>query len=99
MLWHKLKQWHQTILVVIEFFLVMHSVLKKRQFHLMSIMVNIINLIKSQPLEAFLFSILSDTMGSMLEAFLQHTEIWWSSQGKVLTQSFELLAKLDAFVV
>ena len=65
----------------------------------MSIMVNIINLIKSQPLKAFLFNVLSDTMGSMHKASLQHTELWWLSQGKVLMQSFELLAELDAFVV
>ena len=65
----------------------------------MSIMVDIINLIKSQPLEAFLFSILIDTVGSMHKAFLQHTEILWSSQGKVLVQLFELLAELDALVV
>lgn len=65
----------------------------------MSIMVDIINLIKSQPLEAFLLSILSDTVGSMHKAFLQHTETRWSSQGKVLVQLFELLAELDALVV
>ena len=65
----------------------------------MSIMVKIINLIKSQPLKAFLFNVLSDTMGSMHKASLQHTEIWWSSQGKVLMQSFELLPELDAFVM
>ena len=46
------------------------------------------NLIKSQPLKAFLFNVLSDTMGSMHKASLQHTELWWSSQGKVLMQSF-----------
>ena len=66
----------------------------------MPIMVDIINLIKSQPLEAFLLSILSDTVGSMRKAFPQHTETRWSgSQGKVLVQSLELLAELDAFVV
>lgn len=62
-------------------------------------MVDIINLIKSQPLETFLFSILIDTVGSMHKAFLQHTETRWSSQGKVLVQLFELLAELDALVV
>ena len=65
----------------------------------MPIMVDIINLIKSKPLEAFLFSILSDTVGSMHKAFPQHTETRWSSRGKVLMQPFELLAELDAFVV
>ena len=65
----------------------------------MSIMVDIINLIKSQPLETFLFSILIDTVGSMHKAFLQYTETRWSSQGKVLVQLFELLAELDALVV
>ena len=65
----------------------------------MFVMVDIINLIKSQPLETFLFSILIDTVGSMHKAFPQHTETWWSSRGKVLMQPFELLAELDAFVV
>lgn len=52
--------------------------------------VNIVNLIKSRPLNARLFSILYNEMGANFHQLLLHYEVWWLSRGKVLTRLCDL---------
>uniref|UniRef100_K7FPI3 BED-type domain-containing protein n=1 Tax=Pelodiscus sinensis TaxID=13735 RepID=K7FPI3_PELSI len=58
--------------------------------------VQIINYIKTRPLQSRLFKIMCEDMGSQHTALLLHTEVRWLSQGKVLVRLFELRHELSA---
>ncbi|XP_063754782.1 zinc finger BED domain-containing protein 5-like, partial [Eleginops maclovinus] len=52
--------------------------------------IQIVNSIKSRPLNSRLFALLCQEMGSAHESLLFHSEVRWLSRGKVLTRLFEL---------
>uniref|UniRef100_K7GDR9 DUF4371 domain-containing protein n=1 Tax=Pelodiscus sinensis TaxID=13735 RepID=K7GDR9_PELSI len=58
--------------------------------------VQIINYIKTRPLQSRLFKIMCEDMGSQHTALLLHTEVRWLSGGKVLVRLFELRHELSA---
>uniref|UniRef100_K7G4R7 DUF4371 domain-containing protein n=1 Tax=Pelodiscus sinensis TaxID=13735 RepID=K7G4R7_PELSI len=58
--------------------------------------VQIINYIKTRPLQSRLFKIMCEDMGSQHTALLLHTEVRWLSRGKVLVRLFELRHELSA---
>uniref|UniRef100_K7FJM3 Zinc finger BED-type containing 5 n=1 Tax=Pelodiscus sinensis TaxID=13735 RepID=K7FJM3_PELSI len=58
--------------------------------------VQIINYIKTRPLQSRLFKIMSEDMGSQHTALLLHTEVRRLSRGKVLVRLFELRHELSA---
>ena len=59
--------------------------------------VQIINYIKSRPLQTRLFTILCDEMGSDHKTLL-HSEVRWLSRGNVLTRLYELRNKAYLFL-
>ena len=59
--------------------------------------VKLVNFIKARPLNARLFTLLCNEMGSEHKALLLHTEVRWLSRGKVLTRLFELRHELQQF--
>uniref|UniRef100_K7FP96 DUF4371 domain-containing protein n=1 Tax=Pelodiscus sinensis TaxID=13735 RepID=K7FP96_PELSI len=58
--------------------------------------VQIINYIKTRPLQSRLFKIMCEDMGSQYTALLLHTEVRRLSQGKVLVRLFELRHEFSA---
>ncbi len=52
--------------------------------------VSVVNLIKTRPLKARLFSALCEEMGADHTSVLFHSEARWLSRGKVLSRVFEL---------
>jgi hypothetical protein len=61
--------------------------------------VNIVNFVKSRPLNSRLFSALCEEMGSDDISLLVHTEIRWLSRGKSLSRVFELDDELRTFLI
>jgi hypothetical protein len=56
--------------------------------------VKILNYIKSRPLNARVFKLLCEEMGSKHTMLLLHAEIRWLSRGKVLVRVFELQSEI-----
>ncbi|KAL1276972.1 hypothetical protein QQF64_023645 [Cirrhinus molitorella] len=61
--------------------------------------VRMVNYIKSRPLQARLFSLLCEEMGSEHRQLLLHTEVRWLSHGKVLTRLFQLRDEVRTFFI
>jgi hypothetical protein len=61
--------------------------------------VKIVNYIKSRPLNAIVFKLLCEEMGSEHTTLLLHTEIRWLSRGKVLVRVFELRSEIYSFII
>ena len=59
--------------------------------------VKIVNYVKARPLQARLFNILCEEMGSQHMSLLLHTEVRWLSRGKVLVRLFELRRELSVY--
>lgn len=59
--------------------------------------VKMINFIKSRPLNARVFALLCDDLGSLHKNLLLHTEVRWLSRGKVLTRFWELRDEIRIF--
>uniref|UniRef100_A0A671RCV7 DUF4371 domain-containing protein n=1 Tax=Sinocyclocheilus anshuiensis TaxID=1608454 RepID=A0A671RCV7_9TELE len=57
--------------------------------------VRMVNYIKSRPLQAHLFSLLCEEMGSEHRQLFLHTEVRWLSRGRVLTRPFQLHCLCD----
>ncbi|KAK5863610.1 hypothetical protein PBY51_000631 [Eleginops maclovinus] len=60
--------------------------------------IQIVNSIKSRPLNSRLFALLCQEMGSAHESLLFHSEVRWLSRGKVLTRLFELRSEVRTFL-
>lgn len=60
--------------------------------------VQIINYIKTRPLQSRLFSLLCKDICSEHEHLLIHTEVRWLSRGKILTRFFELKDEICVFL-
>uniref|UniRef100_A0A671RDF4 DUF4371 domain-containing protein n=1 Tax=Sinocyclocheilus anshuiensis TaxID=1608454 RepID=A0A671RDF4_9TELE len=56
--------------------------------------VRMVNYIKSRPLQAHLFSLLCEEMGSEHRQLFLHTEVRWLSRGRVLTRPFQLRKRI-----
>ncbi|XP_072376148.1 zinc finger BED domain-containing protein 5-like [Diabrotica undecimpunctata] len=61
--------------------------------------VQIVNYIKTRPLQSKLFSLLCKEIGSEHEHFLIHTEVRWLSRGRILTRFFELRDEVRVFLL
>lgn len=61
--------------------------------------VKMVNFIKAFPMNSRIFKVLCNEMGSEHETILLHTEVQWSSRGKVLTRLFELRREVQQFFV
>lgn len=61
--------------------------------------VRMVNYIKSRPLQARLFSLLCEEMGSEHRQLLLHTEVRWLSRGRVLTRLFQLRDEVRTFFI
>jgi hypothetical protein len=59
--------------------------------------VKMIHFVKARPLNSRAFSTLCNDMGSDHATLLQHTEVRWSSRGKVLTRFLKLRDILSFF--
>jgi len=59
--------------------------------------VQIVNFIKSRPLQSRIFKQLCEFMGGEYKALLLHTEIRWLSIGKVLARIFDLRKELSFY--
>ncbi len=57
------------------------------------------NYIKSRPLQARLFSLLCEEMGSEHRQLLLHTKFYWLSRGRVLTRLFQLRDEVRKFLI
>ncbi|XP_012590098.1 PREDICTED: SCAN domain-containing protein 3 [Condylura cristata] len=76
-------------------------VMKKVSAELNSVLmdiVKIVNYVKSNALNSRLFSLLCDNMETDHKQLLLHTEMWWLSQGKVLSRMFEIRKELSLFL-
>ena len=60
--------------------------------------VQIVNFIKSRPLQSRLFKIICEDMESQHTTLLLHSEVRWLSRGKVLSRVFELRRELAMFL-
>ncbi|XP_017794405.1 PREDICTED: zinc finger BED domain-containing protein 5-like [Habropoda laboriosa] len=60
--------------------------------------VKIVNFIKSRPLNARIFTLLCENMGSLHKTLLLHTEVRWLSRGKVMTRFCELKDEIRMFL-
>uniref|UniRef100_K7FCX8 DUF4371 domain-containing protein n=1 Tax=Pelodiscus sinensis TaxID=13735 RepID=K7FCX8_PELSI len=61
--------------------------------------VQIINYIKTRPLQSRLFKIMCEDMGSQHTALLLYTDVRWLSRGKVLVRLFELHHELSTYLM
>jgi hypothetical protein len=61
--------------------------------------VKIVNYIKSRPLNAKVFKLLCEEMGSEHTTLLLHKEIRWRSKGKVLVRVFKLRSEIYSFLL
>ncbi|KAL1448445.1 hypothetical protein WDU94_012212 [Cyamophila willieti] len=61
--------------------------------------VEIVNYIKTRPLQSRLFSLLCKEIGSEHEQLLIHTEVRWLSRGRILTRFVELRDELRVFLL
>nr|XP_034997000.1 zinc finger BED domain-containing protein 5-like [Zootoca vivipara] len=61
--------------------------------------VQIINYIKTRPLQSRLFSLLCKEIGSEHEQLLIHTEVRWLSRGRILSRFFELRDEVRLFLL
>lgn len=59
--------------------------------------VQIVNYVKSRPLQSRLFAKACEEMGSQYQSLLIHAEVRWLSRGKVLARLFELRDELLVF--
>ena len=59
--------------------------------------VQIVNYVKSRPLQSRLFKKACEEVGSQHQSLLLHTEVRWLSRGKVLSRLFELRNELTIF--
>lgn len=59
--------------------------------------VQIVNYVKSRPLQLRLFKKVCEDIGSQHQSLLLHTEVRWLSKGKVLSRLFELRNELVVF--
>ncbi len=60
--------------------------------------VKTVNFIKARPMNARLFRVLCEEMGSEHVQLLLHTEVRWLSRGKVLSRLFELHKEVQMFL-
>ncbi|XP_073689549.1 zinc finger BED domain-containing protein 5-like [Garra rufa] len=60
--------------------------------------VKTVNFIKARPMNARLFHVLCEEMGSEHVQLLLHTEVRWLSRGKVLSRLFELHREVQLFL-
>uniref|UniRef100_A0A3B4TIW1 Uncharacterized protein n=1 Tax=Seriola dumerili TaxID=41447 RepID=A0A3B4TIW1_SERDU len=60
--------------------------------------VKTVNFIKARPMNACLFHVLCEEMGSEHVQLLLHTEVRWLSRGKVLSRLFELHREVQMFL-
>lgn len=60
--------------------------------------VKTVNFIKARPMNARLFRVLCEEMGSEHVQLLLHTEVRWLSRGKVLSRLFELHREVQIFL-
>lgn len=77
-------------------------VAKRLPDHLKKILnevVQIINYIKTRPLQSRLFSLLCKEIGSEHEQLVIHTEVRWLSRGRMLTRFFELRDEVRVFLL
>lgn len=61
--------------------------------------IDVVNFIKTRPLNSRIFTILCNEMGSDHENILYHTEVRWLSCGKVLKRVVELKDELHIFLL
>uniref|UniRef100_K7F2Y8 DUF4371 domain-containing protein n=1 Tax=Pelodiscus sinensis TaxID=13735 RepID=K7F2Y8_PELSI len=61
--------------------------------------IDVVNFIKTRPLNSRIFTILCNEMGSDHENLLYHTEVCWLSSGKVLNRVVELKDALRIFLL
>ncbi|KAJ4945691.1 hypothetical protein JOQ06_023370 [Pogonophryne albipinna] len=61
--------------------------------------VRTVNFIKARPLNARLFAVLCDEMGSDHRQLLLHTKVRWLSRGKVLARLYELRDEVRMFLL
>ncbi|KAJ4932617.1 hypothetical protein JOQ06_011035 [Pogonophryne albipinna] len=61
--------------------------------------VRTVNFIKARPLNARLFAVLCDEMGSDHRQLLLHTEVRWLSRGKVFARLYELRDEVRMFLL
>lgn len=75
-------------------------VAKKMPYELKTVLdqaVQIVNYVKSRPLQSRLFKKACEDMGSQHQSLLLHTEVRWLSRGRVLLRLFELRNELKIF--
>uniref|UniRef100_K7FR34 DUF4371 domain-containing protein n=1 Tax=Pelodiscus sinensis TaxID=13735 RepID=K7FR34_PELSI len=61
--------------------------------------IDVVNFIKTRPLNSRIFTILCNEMGSDHENLLYHTEVCWLSRGKVLKRGVKLKDELRIFLL
>ena len=60
--------------------------------------IQVVNFIKSRPLQSRLFAQLCDAMDSDYKSLLYHTEVRWLSKGKVLNRLVRLKVEVTSFL-
>jgi hypothetical protein len=64
----------------------------------MSLVINVVNFIKSKALNSRLFSVLCEEVGTNHRCLLLHSEIRWLSRGRVVQRIFELRDEVKKFL-